>query len=285
LINEKKDWDQWELLSSLNLVKDLVHKYQNLGEEKLGWQLEHVTIKIPSQIGESVVEDLMKVMKTGLTEKQTFFLNRARSKLFDFCFTRFEDVVKDAFAGVDSMARDLKKMEPRIIVKGIRTVLKSAGVDLVHKVFVHLIRNSMDHGIEAPEERVRKQKNPQGTITVSSSNEDGGRLLVRFFDDGAGLNLERITQCAIRAGYILQGQELSDQEKAELIFYSGLTTKDTSSDISGRGVGMDAVRNFVRDQGGDVKIVLGQFCESGYISFQIQILMPETIHFQIDHDL
>ncbi len=246
--------------------------------------MEHITIKLPSHIGESVVDDLMQVTQNGLDKNRIFFLNQARSKLFNYCLTRFEDIVRDAFTGIDSMARDLKKMEPRIIVNGIGAVLKTEGVDLIHKVFVHLIRNSMDHGIETPEERMRKQKNPQGTITVLASSENEGRLLVRFFDDGNGLNLEKITQCAIRDGYVLQGQELSDQEKAELIFYSGLTTKDTSSDISGRGVGMDAVRNFVRDQGGEVKIVLGHTHEAGSIDFQIQILMPENIHFQIDHN-
>ena len=280
LQKEMIPWDRERLLEELSALHNTVKKYQHIGEEKLGWQLTERTIKIPAKVCEAMASDLLKLYQTQLSEKQHYYLDDIRTLVFDYGFLKLNDILSDAFAGIDSMARDLKKETPKITLHAEHVLLTDQGVNLLHGMLVHMIRNSMDHGIEWPEERQKWHKDVAGEITVETLIDLDQQLKIEYRDDGAGLDLVRIRKCAETEGHITDSEAISEQETAELIFHSGLTTKDAASEISGRGVGMDAIRNFIRDKGGDVQVVLlDPSPRSAFRPFLLRLTIPQDLWF------
>jgi len=129
-----------------------------------------------------------------------------------------------------------------------KTVLEKIGDPLVH-----LVRNAIDHGLETPEKRRAAGKQESGTLRLEAFHR-GGSIVVEIVDDGAGLNREAIVAKAVQKGLIPTGENLSDDAVNELIFQPGFSTAATTTDLSGRGVGMDVVRRNVVDLGGNVAI-------------------------------
>jgi two-component system chemotaxis sensor kinase CheA len=118
---------------------------------------------------------------------------------------------------------------------------------------VHLVRNSLDHGVEMPEVRKAAGKPEVGTIHLNAYHQ-GGNIVIEITDDGAGLNAERILNKARERGLVGPDEQLTNERIHELIFAPGFSTADQVSDISGRGVGMDVVRRNIKELGGQVEI-------------------------------
>jgi two-component system chemotaxis sensor kinase CheA len=160
------------------------------------------------------------------------------------------------------MVRDLAKArgkEIRLEIAGADTDLDKTIVDEVGEPLMHLVRNCIDHGIESPEVRVANGKPRHGTIKLNAYHE-GNQVILEIADDGAGIDLARVRDKAIRNGIINEADRLSDREIIELIFTPGFSTADTVTDVSGRGVGMDVVKkNILRLKGiFDVDSVQGE---------------------------
>ena len=162
-------------------------------------------------------------------------------------FGRFPRVVRD-------LARSLKK-EINLILEGEETDLDKNLVEALADPLVHLVRNSVDHGIEMPDTREASGKPRNGTVTLSASQE-GDHILLTIKDDGAGMDAEKLKKIAINKGVIDsdQASRLSDNEAYNLIFAPGFSTKEEISDISGRGVGMDVVKTKITQLNGSVNI-------------------------------
>ncbi len=118
---------------------------------------------------------------------------------------------------------------------------------------VHLVRNSLDHGLETPEVRVAAGKSETGTLNLNAYHQ-GGNIIIEVEDDGAGLNEEKILNKAIEKGLVTEAENLTAERIHELIFLAGFSTADVVSDISGRGVGMDVVRKNINSLGGSVEV-------------------------------
>ena len=118
---------------------------------------------------------------------------------------------------------------------------------------VHLVRKSLDHGIEIPEQRRAKGKDETGVINVNAYHQ-GGNIIIEVIDDGAGLDQEKILEKAMEKGLVEEGEELSVEQVQDLIFIPGFSTAVTVSDVSGRGVGLDVVRRNITDLGGMVEV-------------------------------
>ncbi|QYJ83734.1 chemotaxis protein CheA [Shewanella aegiceratis] len=162
-------------------------------------------------------------------------------------FGRFPRVVRD-------LARSLnKEIDLRMI--GEDTDLDKNLVEALADPLVHLVRNSVDHGIEMPDEREANGKSRTGTITLSASQE-GDHILLKIEDDGAGMDPEKLKQIAIKRGVLDEdaAARMSDEEAYNLIFAPGFSTKVEISDISGRGVGMDVVKTRITQLNGTVHI-------------------------------
>jgi len=129
-----------------------------------------------------------------------------------------------------------------------KTILKS-----IENPLMHIIRNSIDHGIESPEERVKKGKKASGQLKVSVFYS-GANVVIQIQDDGRGINLDKVRECAIKKGYIQSDQPVTNQELLHLILEPGFTTSDNISIVSGRGVGMDVVRKELNAVGGSIEI-------------------------------
>jgi two-component system chemotaxis sensor kinase CheA len=162
-------------------------------------------------------------------------------------FGRFPRVVRD-------LARSLKK-DINLILEGEETDLDKNLVEALADPLVHLVRNSVDHGIEMPDVREAAGKSRTGTVTLSASQE-GDHILLTIRDDGAGMDPEKLKKIAISKGVIDsdQASRLSDTEAYNLIFAPGFSTKEQISDISGRGVGMDVVKTKITQLNGTVNI-------------------------------
>jgi len=162
----------------------------------------------------------------------------------EYAFGRFPRVVRETAAKLG------KQIEMH--ASGGATELDKGLIEQLIDPLTHLIRNSLDHGIEQPESRVAKGKNPVGRIDVRAYHE-GGRIVVEVSDDGAGLNREKILAKAIERGMSVSGT-MTNSEIFQLIFAPGFSTVDVVTDVSGRGVGMDVVRRNIQGIGGQIQI-------------------------------
>ncbi|MEM9726089.1 MAG: chemotaxis protein CheA [Pseudomonadota bacterium] len=160
-------------------------------------------------------------------------------------FSRMPRVVRDLCASLDK--------EARIILSGEHTEVDTTVIEELSEPLTHMLRNSMDHGVEGPDERVAKGKPRCGTINLSAEHR-GERVRIVISDDGAGINRERVLQKAIDKGIVPAEATLSDEEIDMLIFHPGFSTASTVTNVSGRGVGMDVVKKKVQALGGRVVV-------------------------------
>ncbi|WP_252346179.1 MULTISPECIES: chemotaxis protein CheW [unclassified Paludibacterium] len=161
-----------------------------------------------------------------------------------FVFNRFPRVVRDMAQKLD------KQVELKMV--GENTELDKSFIEKLADPLTHLVRNSLDHGIESPEERIRKGKSPQGQLTLRAFHQ-GGSIVIEVTDDGAGLDRERILAKARERGMAVS-DSMSDVEVWNLIFEPGFSTAAQITDVSGRGVGMDVVKRNIQTLGGRVEI-------------------------------
>jgi two-component system chemotaxis sensor kinase CheA len=136
---------------------------------------------------------------------------------------------------------------------GENTELDKTVMEKIGDPLVHLVRNSLDHGLENAEERTANGKSSNGTITLNAYHH-GGNIVIEVKDDGAGLNKERIRNKAIEKGLVSEDETLSDAQVYDLIFQAGFSTADVVSDVSGRGVGMDVVRRNIAELNGSIEV-------------------------------
>jgi len=212
-----------------------------------------ITQSMLSQFGEdeNFNETYMERLKDGLTQLETHTrelqesVMRIRMMPISFAFQRFPRLVHDLSAHFD------KKIE--LVMTGETTELDKTVLEKIGDPLVHLVRNSLDHGIEAPDVRVQKGKSETGAIHLSAYHQ-GGNIVIEIKDDGAGLNKAKILEKAKQNGLIGHDDRLTDDQVYDLIFRPGFSTADVVSDVSGRGVGMDVVRRNIRELGGMVEV-------------------------------
>ncbi len=162
----------------------------------------------------------------------------------DTVFNRFPRMIRD-------ISLELNK-DINFIIEGAETELDRTVIDEIGEPLIHLLRNAADHGIEERNKRVEAGKNPIGTIKLQAYQE-GTKAIIKVIDDGAGINIEGIKKKAESIG--ISTKEMSEQEIKKLIFVQGISTNKTITDISGRGVGMDAVQAKITALGGSVELV------------------------------
>jgi len=170
---------------------------------------------------------------------------RVRMLPIRFAFSRFPRLVHDLSARLD------KQIELKMT--GEQTELDKKVLEKIGDPLVHLVRNSIDHGIELPETRMAAGKSAVGTLFLNACQR-GGSIVIEVGDDGAGLNLERILSKARAKGLVGPNDSLSDEAVANLIFHPGFSTAEVTTDLSGRGVGMDVVRRNIEELGGTVEL-------------------------------
>ena len=182
--------------------------------------------------------------------------------------------VKSVFQRMTWLVRELSAKTGKKVhleMAGENTEVDKTIIECLSDPLVHIIRNSIDHGIRSPADRAARGKNETGTVRLSA-DQRGGRIVIEVSDDGAGIDCERVLKKAREKGLVDAGASLSEDEINNLIFLPGFSTVETASEISGRGVGMDVVRRNILDIGGRIllKSVPGQ-------GMTIQLALPLTL--------
>lgn len=174
---------------------------------------------------------------------------------------------------VRDLSRDQEK-EVEIVIEGAELEVDRRILDEIKTPLIHLVRNSIDHGIESPIERERKQKPSSGKVTISISQKNGNNLEILISDDGTGIDLTKVKQASLKLGIVSEEEinKLSQQELLSLVFYSGVSTNPIITDISGRGLGLAIVREKIERLGGN--ILLESIQEIGTF---FRILLPITL--------
>lgn len=162
-----------------------------------------------------------------------------------FAFNRMPRIVHDVSG---KLGKDIE-----LVMEGENTEVDKTVLEKLTDPLVHIIRNSVDHGIETPDVREASGKPRKGTVRLSAFHA-GGNIVIQIKDNGAGIRLEKVKQKAIDAGILTEGQVITEKENIDLIFHAGFSTADVVTDISGRGVGMDVVRRNIRELGGTIEV-------------------------------
>lgn len=217
----------------MNLFEELVIDRGRL--EQISSELNHYELHETVERMSRISSDLQNIILT------------MRMVPIDTVFNRFPRMIRQ-------LARDLDK-EVEIEIIGAETELDRTVIDEIGDPLVHLIRNAMDHGIETPTERDQLGKPRQGKITLEAYHS-GNHVFVEISDDGAGINKEKVKNKAIAKGVVTESEAevLTDHQIYELILASGFSTNEEISDVSGRGVGLDVVKNTIESLGGSISI-------------------------------
>ena len=199
--------------------------------------------------------EILKVSDQKL-QKDCVQLNRITAELQRISMSMRMVPIKSTFQKMIRLVRDLSKKSGKEVVltmEGEETEIDRNMVEEIYEPLVHMIRNSVDHGIEMPEERTRAGKDPTGTIFISAEQK-GGNIAIDIEDDGRGLDVKRIRDKAIERGIISASDQLDEKATFDLIFHPGFSTKDKVTEVSGRGVGMDVVKKCVERLRGKMEI-------------------------------
>ena len=231
--------------SSIRVSTDKVDNLMDLVGELV------ITQSMLARFGKDYSEENLEELKDGLAQ-----LERNARELQESSMRIRMLPIKSVFSRFPRLIRDLssqlgKKIELQI--EGEQTELDKIVMEKIGDPMVHLVRNSIDHGIELPETRISHGKPETGVLHLNAYHE-AGNIVIEIKDDGAGLNKERILSKAIENNIVSAEDELSDDAIHNLIFQPGFSTADEVTDISGRGVGMDVVKRNIHDIGGRVEV-------------------------------
>ncbi|QPM89586.1 chemotaxis protein CheA [Pseudooceanicola algae] len=160
-------------------------------------------------------------------------------------FQRMSRIVRESSAAVEK--------EVRLLTEGEATEVDKTVIERLSDPLTHMIRNSVDHGLETPDERAAAGKPKAGTVTLTAAHRSG-RVIIEIADDGAGINREKVFQVAVKKGLVAPDAQLSDTEIDNLLFLPGFSTASQVSSLSGRGVGMDVVKTSIQSLGGRISI-------------------------------
>jgi len=210
-----------------------------------------ITQSMLSQMGDEFSMERLEALREGLAqlERNTRELQesvmRIRMLPISFSFQRFPRLVHDLSQKMD------KKIELKLT--GEQTELDKTVMEKIGDPLVHLVRNSLDHGIESPDQRIAAGKPEVGVIQLNAYHQ-GGYIVIEISDDGAGLPRDKLLSKAITQGLASEHEKIPDEKIYDFIFHPGFSTAEQVSDISGRGVGMDVVRRNIKELGGNVEV-------------------------------
>ena len=225
----------------LNIASELVLGRNRLAQVNSEVGLEYEGSKISRDLADAAKQiDLM-------TNELQLVVMKTRMVKIGKVFNRFPRLVRD-------LARETQK-EVNLIIRGEDTELDKTLIEEINDPLVHLIRNSADHGIEKPEDRVKAGKDKTGTV-ILSADQEGNQIIITIEDDGKGIDPEFLKEKAVSKGLITRekAKELSKQEAYNLIFLPGFSTAEVVTNVSGRGVGMDVVKTNVTKLRGIISI-------------------------------
>jgi HPt (histidine-containing phosphotransfer) domain-containing protein len=278
LLDSAKTLHPDDILPNIRHVQTLMEHYQQLNQRKLGRDSADL-VSLPLDFIGRLHQALRRVEREGQSclgaEVKPF-----RENIEDLTFIRAEHAFREVLSHAEMLARELRKECPDIIIQDNNIRLSSEGQEFIRKAFLHVVRNSMDHGIETAAERVHTGKPGKGRIDVLIEQHHDG-LRIRYKDDGRGLNIKAIRRLAIERGLIQNSSRIPPEDVAQLIFEPGFSTSQEVNEISGRGVGMSAVKEYVEKYRGTITLHLlipEQNLDLEFIPFELILTMSEGFY-------
>ena len=278
--NPDTEWNQEKLLGELSSVSVVMEEYAHINKVKLGrtGPGRRAGVEKYLMVQKQEIQDALEVLDESIRGHDLASMRAAHQRVHHMLemlgTVRVHEALEGIVESLPSLAKELSKEPPKISIDDHNIVLRTQVADLMKNVFMHLYRNSMDHGIEAPENRQAKGKPAAGHINLDVSLV-GGQLVFKLGDDGGGLALAAIQKRAIEKGLIGADQQASPEVIAQLVFAPGFSTAAVVTEVSGRGVGMDAVKSFVEREGGTIRLVLRNTdAGSEFRAFDTVISMP-----------
>ncbi|MBK6907277.1 MAG: GAF domain-containing protein [Rhodocyclaceae bacterium] len=276
---EDYEWDQAALLAQLQHARSRVEHYETVFKDKLAGVSAGISIdpSVLERISDAIegINDLSQ-----LTDLKSS-IHQIRKTINATRYESIDEMLKGIVAALPSIARQLDKETPDVTVIDHDVLLKRDIVPMLRNVFMHVFRNTMDHGLEVTADRTANGKPAQGKICVEVDTDED-HVVFTVADDGRGLALERIYQKALSNGQVTAEQTVTDEQISEMIFLSGLSTAAAVTNVSGRGVGMDAVRQFLNKHLGDVRLEFtGPSVVKGYRPFKLVITLPAKFAYRM----
>jgi chemotaxis protein histidine kinase CheA len=264
----------------LDSVQGAVDHYLRINEEKLGrkGRASDLLTTRGVFVGNDALAELRSMGKSlgrPLTDAQA---TKMRNAIDHLGLVPLNRIVSGSVDSISSLAHELQKPAPAVDLTDDDIAFNSSFAEALKSSLMHMVRNSLDHGIEAPAERVRASKPEQGQLRfVAHRGQD--KIELHISDDGRGLPLHKLFAKGVAAGLFKESDQPPRQAVADLIFLAGLSTSNEVSQVSGRGVGMDAVRTFLEEQGASVRVALsGPDARLDFAPFQFIIDIPRTAY-------
>jgi two-component system chemotaxis sensor kinase CheA len=275
-----EEWNQEVLIADLERVKEAIERYRTINDVSLGRKdagrrgsAEHYLMVERGHIQESL-RILEAADPVDVRSLQTM-RDSVHRTLRILGTESIGEVLSGVLESLPSLARELGKEPPTVRIEDDGYRVNRQVSSTLKNVFMHLMRNSVDHGIETAAARLAQGKAAAGTIAIEAG-VDRGSLQISLSDDGRGLALGRIRSIASARGWLDADAPLSDELVADFIFHPGFSTAEKVTEVSGRGVGMDAVRDFLKRENGSIEL---RFTDdrrgADYRLFQIVVSLPE----------
>ncbi|WP_322881512.1 MCP four helix bundle domain-containing protein [Pandoraea sputorum] len=279
--DEARLWDQDGLMRELERVRDAVDTYAHINEMSLGRKGPGRTADEQSMVVDRAHIRASLRMLEAADPNDLHQLVAMRDAVHQTLRLLGTEGVGEALGGVldslPSLAGELGKPAPTVRIDDNGYRLRAPAVRILRDVFMHLLRNSMDHGLEGADERRAKGKPAAGTIDIEVGL-DHNMLQVTLTDDGRGLALHRIRSIAVERGWITAETYVTDEQIAQFIFRPGFSTASSVTEVSGRGVGMDAVQDFVRREHGRIELRFTDERKGAeFRQFQTVVCLPDNL--------
>ena len=278
---QSTEWQPATMLEQLDQVRGLLDEYAKINDTKLGRKgpgrrgnVEKFLMVEKAQVAEAL-QALQGVDTTDAAAMRAT-LAETEKVLRRIGTERVPDLLGGVVESLPSLAKELGKEPPVVGIHDNGVLVRNQIGGLLKNLFTHLLRNAIDHGIELPAARLAAGKPAVGRIDLDVALA-GDDMTMVLRDDGQGMALARIRQIAAERGLVDPSAALSDEDTAQLVFLPGFSTAEVVTEVSGRGVGMDAVKGFLEREGGRVSVrFLGARTESGHRPFEFVIVLPAT---------
>ncbi|RZI84219.1 MAG: hypothetical protein EOP38_09865 [Rubrivivax sp.] len=278
--NQDSVWQPEQLLAQLDGVKALVDEYARINEHMLGRKgpgrrgsVEKYLMVEKARVEHSL-ETLTTADQSDLVSMRSA-INQVRHTLDLIGTERLDAILAGVVDSLPSLARELGKEAPVVAVEDHGIVVRNQIAPMLKNTFTHLLRNAVDHGLETIEERVAKGKPAAGRIEVDLSVTDG-RMAIKLRDDGKGIAIGKLRATALARALMSPEEARSPHAVAMMIFAAGFSTATEVTQVSGRGVGMDAVKGFLEKEGGLVQIhFLDEQHDADFRPFELVISLPD----------
>ncbi|MDQ3232407.1 MAG: Hpt domain-containing protein, partial [Pseudobdellovibrionaceae bacterium] len=270
-----------QLSDFASVLAERLNAYIDIAAQKLNIDPNEAYIRLD----QVVISKICRILSQNIEVAKSLGLEDSLKSLSQSLAMPIASHLVDELNGLGKLADQLGKLPPKILIHDRGVLISKIMTTTIKGVFVHLFRNSLDHGIETEAERRFKKKSSNGSISIEVDTDQDGRCQIQYSDDGPGLNLNRLKDMLTAESHRVN---LGETEIMESIFLKGVSTKKEVSTISGRGMGMDAVRSILQSKGGNIEVVsMGPPDSKGFIKFAFKITLnsehiyPHNLNFEV----